>query len=163
MNTRLITYFVIIATLFISCDNQNPLPENNSFSYLDSLKVENVSVNKSTKDQETSDKKITIHCPNIHRELLGNIYQKSERIKKSNEYKSYIVLILNTQLTLDCDDNQKKTVENVQLELTPDFNIDQYFGYSVMVVGEISLTDDEFYPIKMDVLRIEPIKGAVIQ
>lgn len=159
MNRLLHLFYILILALFTSCQNQEAVPQNNNFSYLDSIKVANQNANN--ENTTTSEQEIPINCVKIHRELLGNIFQKSERIKNTNDFKTYITLTLNTILNLECDKNQQLKVEQVELKLSPDFNIDQYLGYSVMVVGEISTTDDVNYPVKMEVLRIEPMKGAM--
>ena len=161
MNTRLIIFNLLLLSIFTSCNNQDSLPENNNFSYLDSLRTENEINNLSKSNQTPSKDSTFLNCTKIHRELLGNIFQKSERINNSNEFKNFIVLTLNTNFALDCDDNQQVKVEQVELIVSPEFNIDQYFGYSVMVVGEISMSNDKFYPVKMEALRIEPIKGSI--
>lgn len=159
MNRHLPFYYIIILTIFISCENQETLPQNNNVSYLDSTKIliENQNLNNTTSKQET----ISLDCPKIHRELLGNIYQKNIRIKNTNDYKTYLTLTLNTPFTLDCENNQKIKVDQVELFLSPEMNIDQYLGSSVLVVGEISKNDDVIYPVKIEVLRIEPIKGTI--
>lgn len=159
MNRLLHLFYILILALFTSCQNQEAVPQNNNFSYLDSIKVANQNANN--ENTTASEQEIPINCVKIHRELLGNIFQKSERIKNTNDFKTYITLTLNTILNLECDKNQQLKVEQVELKLNPDFNIDQYLGYSVMVVGEISTTDDVNYPVKMEVLRIEPMKGAM--
>lgn len=159
MNRLLPLFYILILALFTSCQNQEAVPQNNNFSYLDSIKVANQNANN--ENTTASEQEIPINCVKIHRELLGNIFQKSERIKNTNDFKTYITLTLNTILNLECDKNQQLKVEQVELKLNPDFNIDQYLGYSVMVVGEISTTDDVNYPVKMEVLRIEPMKGAM--
>lgn len=159
MNRLLHLFYILILALFTSCQNQEAVPQNNNFSYLDSIKVANQNANN--ENTTASEQEIPINCVKIHRELLGNIFQKSERIKNTNDFKTYITLTLNTILNLECDKNQQLKVEQVELKLSPDFNIDQYLGYSVMVVGEISTTDDVNYPVKMEVLRIEPMKGAM--
>lgn len=161
MNTPLLIFYITMFFILTSCKDQQALPENTNFSYLDSIKPElkEPSQNNSTINADSNS--AVLKCAKIHRELLGNIFQKSERLKNSNEYKNYIVLTLNTRLTLDCDNNKQLKVDQVALELTPDFNIEQYFGSSVIVIGEISTNDDKFYPVKMEVLRIEPIKGTI--
>jgi hypothetical protein len=161
MNKLLLIFLIILSTFNISCKNQNNLPQNNNFSYLDSAKVLNSAQNTENPTIAPKENRDLINCPKIHRELLGNIFQKSIKDKSSNDYKNYIVLTLNTPLLLDCNQNQHLKVEQVELTLSPDFNIDQYLGSSVIVIGEISSNNDAVFPIKMDVLRIEPIKGAI--
>lgn len=161
MNTRLVIYLIMIYALFISCKNQDNLPQNNTFSYLDSMKIENSNQNSNNPTSTYNENTALVNCPKIHRELLGNIFQKSIKDKNSNDYKNYIVLTLNTTLILECDQNQQFKVEQVELILNPELNIDLYLGSSVIVVGEISKNNDTIFPIKMDVLRIEPMKGAM--
>lgn len=155
----------ILLSMLFSCENNSSLaPENNSFSYLDSVSNKN----DSEKSAPVVPNKLNISeliCQKVHKELIGSIISKninSPSVQQPDYRKSY-VLSLNTPFTLECSNEQQINTAEVVLNINPDINIEQYLGSTVLAIGEVSKSaeNNPGFPLEMSVIRIEAIKGSL--
>lgn len=157
--------FLISSYILLSCgNNSSPAPENNNFSYLDS--VSNKVEQEEKAARETNKLPINdLYCPKIHKELIGSIISKNTNSSADQQpdYRKSYVLSLSTPFSLECSNSQQINTGEVLLHINPEINVEQYLGGTVLAIGEVgkSAENNSGFPVEMNVIRIEAIKGAL--
>ncbi len=155
MNRYKYLTFLLITIIFYSCqDNNQKVPENNEFSYLETS-VTGIDEERDSIESETEPG--TYDCEPIHTELIGNI------LIKNIGNGQFPILKLTKPFELSCSNDIKINGETVILKSNENINFEQYLGGTAIAVGEIGLNSDlnSDIQLEMDVIRIEVAKGIV--